>query len=168
MCCSGRCRAHATPGPARPAGLGRLLRRSLSDHPLLKADPRRFFGPRYAPWRAEPPGSAPGRTAPCNRPGSPGARSPLALGDGEVSGFHLIIMPPAVGLLPEFKGASMSRSDPFDLRNAGTWPQKMQSLSKHGCFAYLENLGSSGPTVAARIDAEWQVSPPPTGTASPR
>jgi hypothetical protein len=53
-------------------------------------------------------------------------------------------------------------------RNSGTWPQKMQSLSKHGCFAYLENLGSSGPTVAARIDAEWQVSPPPTGTASPR
>jgi hypothetical protein len=156
------------PGLRGPQASGDFFAGLLSDHPLLKADPRRFFGPRYAPWRAEPPGSAPGRTAPCNRPGSPGARSPLALGDGEVSGFHLIIMPPAVGLLPEFKGASMSRSDPFDLRNAGTWPEKMQSLSKHGCFAYLENLGSSGPTVAARIDAEWQVSPPPTGTASPR
>src|SRR5438045_4815141 len=53
-------------------------------------------------------------------------------------------MPPAAGLLPEFEGASMSRL-PFELRNAGTWPQKMQSLSKHGCFAYLENLGSRGP-----------------------
>jgi len=44
----------------------------------------------------------------------------------------------------------------------------MQSLSKHGRFAYLENLGSSGAHVAARIDADWQISPPPTGTASPR
>jgi hypothetical protein len=55
-------------------------------------------------------------------------------------------MPPAADLLPEFEGAGMLRSDPFDLQNVGRWPQKMQSLSKHGRFAYLENLGLSGPT----------------------
>jgi hypothetical protein len=143
MCCSGRCRAHATPGPARPAALG-----SLSDHPLLKADPRRFFEPALAMRLGEL--SHRGRRR--DEQHCVTGQDRLApdrhwrLAPAKSVGFHLIIMPPAAGLLPEFEGAGMSRSDPFDLQNAGRWPQKMQSLSKHGRFAYLENLGLSGPT----------------------
>jgi len=53
-------------------------------------------------------------------------------------------------------------------RNSGTWPQKMQSLSKHGCFVYLENLGSSGPTSRRGSMPTGRFRRHQTGTASPR
>ena len=58
-----------------------------------------------------------------------------------VTQFVTTVKPRAVFSLKTGKLETADRKP----RNAGTWPQKMQSLSKHGCFAYLENLGSSGP-----------------------
>jgi hypothetical protein len=44
MCCSGRCRAHATSAPLRgPQASGDFFAGLLSDHPLQKADPRRSY-----------------------------------------------------------------------------------------------------------------------------